>query len=251
MSLCRGVCLVALILSVSCGGSDTEESSGGAAASGTETATDESGSDGDIGSTDESGSDGDIGSTDVSGSADDTGSTDESGSDSGSTDEGSGDVGTTTSDGGESSLGNLLFASGFEPDTEIIVKTPTYDRFSGKDNSVAEKGDWVADLVEGNPYIGSAKIFYEDKEGDRDKRRAELVTDGSSTYLRYLIKRAHVEIVSPHDPNKKEIKGRIQLGLNNLEGLKEFTYRVKIRLAGGFNALTQAPQPITWMTISE
>jgi len=148
-------------------------------------------------------------------------------------------------------MGTLLFSSGFEPDTELENRTPQFDLFRGADRSVPAKGDWQADLVNDNPYISSAVINYEDDEGDREKRRAELITEGDNTFLRYRMNRAHIELVSPHDPELMERKGRIQLGLRNLMDYRSFGYRVKIRLGGGLVNLAQANQAITWLTLSE
>jgi hypothetical protein len=162
-------------------------------------------------------------------------------------------VDATPVDGGApaTELGTLLFASGFEPDTLLQNETPQFDRLLGLDRSVPAKGDWAVDLVGENPFVSSAVINYEDDEGDREKRRAELITEGGNTYLRYQMNRAHIEIVSPHDPEQIERKGRIQLGLRNLMGYRAFGYRVKIRLGGGLIALSNANQAITWLTLSE
>jgi hypothetical protein len=46
-------------------------------------------------------------------------------------------------------------------------------------------------------------------------------------------------------------KGRVQLGLNNLEQLHAFRYRTRFRLEGAFDQISDHPSPVTWLTLAE
>jgi hypothetical protein len=139
----------------------------------------------------------------------------------------------------------LIFQTGFEANTQILRREAAFDKVTGKDLSVPEKGDWDADLV-GHPNIGGTRIFYSD--GDATQRKTTLVADPDSPANKVmefrLIKANELHVIGAS-------KGRIQLGISNNTQLRGLSYSVRIRLREGFDALSQYSGKISWMTLAE
>ena len=154
----------------------------------------------------------------------------------------------TDTGGGASNL-ELLFQSSFAGDTAIEEVAATHDRLTGADQTVPQPNDWQRDFVTNNAYWGSSRIDYEDDEGDRIKRYADIHPDG---FLRFVLRDAHIAVPNPQRPAAgTQRKGRIQLAVNQIQGLDAFTYRVKLKLTGGFVNLAESRSTIDWMTLAE
>jgi hypothetical protein len=190
-----------------------------------------------------------------------------SGGDTGSSDKGSSDKGSDstpptddTGDGaGLPDVPNLIFQSGFEPDTEHVfaedTTAPCTDDLWGEDSSVEEKGHWEDDLEGGT--FGEGHFCF--GGGDRSQRQVNLVPDPEDPDNQVL----HMQIIEPgenvHDDDEIACNGeadgsrkaRIQHTLLNNPNLSRVDYRTRLRVGDAFQAMVDAPFAIDWMTIGE
>lgn len=128
----------------------------------------------------------------------------------------------------------LLFQSGFEPNSKVIPKGSDAD-IVGVDNSVDVKNDWTNDLDNFNlQYQG----------GDSTQRFAKIIQEPGNP-------ENHVLQFWLNEPNVGGKKGRIQANLYGGEGLKEFYQSERVFLHNDFNTVRTFPDEIHWLTIAE
>jgi hypothetical protein len=141
----------------------------------------------------------------------------------------------------------LIFQSGFEPDSRIItsghgVVTIHSDAdITGIDQSVAPPNDWVNDL-DNHPDIGNFNLQYQG--GDSSMRLARIVPEPEN-------RDNHVLYFWLDGPNVEGKKGRIQANIYGGNGIKEFYQSTRIFLHEDFNTVRTYPDKIHWLTIAE
>ncbi len=141
----------------------------------------------------------------------------------------------------------LIFQSGFEPDSRIISRGPGVITLHsdadiiGTDHSLPVRNDWVADLDE-HPDIGNFNLQYQG--GDSTMRYARIIREPGNPGN-------HVLYFWLHEPNVDGIKGRIQANIYDGKGMKEFYQSTRIFLHEDFHAVRTYPGKIHWLTIAE
>jgi hypothetical protein len=137
--------------------------------------------------------------------------------------------------------GELIFQSGFEPDSKVIAKGSDSD-ITGKDLSVSAPNDWVDDFDK-HPEVGTFNLQYQG--GDSTQRFAKIVPEPGNP-------QNHVLFFWLDAPNVNGSKGRIQGNIYGGEkGLKEFYQSERIFLHDDFNTVRTFPNKISWLTIAE
>ncbi len=136
--------------------------------------------------------------------------------------------------------GELIFQSGFEPDSKLIPKNADAD-IIGTDNSMNLKNDWVNDF-DNDPGIGNFNIQYQG--GDSTMRYAAIIPEPGNPSN-------HVLHFWLRDANVGGSKGRIQGNLYGNKGMKEFYQSVRMYLHPDFNEVRNFPKKIHWLTIAE
>ena len=134
----------------------------------------------------------------------------------------------------------LIFQSGFEPDSKIIPKGTDSD-IIGNDESVKTRGDWVADF-DNHPEIGNFNLQYQG--GDISQRFAKIIPEPANP-------ENHVLHFWLNEPNVDGKKGRIQANIYGGTGWKEFYQSVRIFLHPDFETVKTFPDEIHWLTIAE
>ncbi len=136
----------------------------------------------------------------------------------------------------------LIFHSGFEPNTSTIDESSGSVDIIGIDASVSAPNDWENDL-EDHPNIGTFKVQYQG--GDSTMRLAEIAQDplnASNNTLWFWIK----------EPNVGDIKGRVQANLYESDaGIKKLFYSARLYLPADFNVVKNAPFDFDWLTLAE
>lgn len=144
----------------------------------------------------------------------------------------------------------LLFNSGFEEGTRLEqISNGHADgdiEIIGKDLSVNEPNDWVADIDE-NPLLGDIELQYQG--GDSTMRYAKIINEPGKESNRVLQ-------FWTHYPNVKGRKTRIQANLferkgQDMPGIYELYQSVRIFLPEEMNLLKDYPDRINWLTIFE
>ena len=145
----------------------------------------------------------------------------------------------------------LVFQSGFEPDSILVAPSSKLRDIIGVDSSVSAPNDWALDLDQ-NPHIGYWKI--ELKDGTSQQRDATLTggsiigntdkPDQRNTYLHFFLQEAH-------EPASEPVKGRVQANLTNLVGVTEVYQRIRFYLTPDFNLLKSYPGTFSWLTLFE
>jgi hypothetical protein len=173
-----------------------------------------------------------------------------------SDDTGSDDTGGNT---GLPEVPNLVFQTGFEPDTEHVytedTEAPCTDDLWGQDNSVSDKGHWEDDLEGGAFGVGHFCFG----GGDRTQRQVNLVADpdDSTNQVLQMWIAEPAENVSDDDDEACNgettgaRKARIQHTLQENPDVRQLDYRTRIRLGDAYQAMVDASFEITWMTIGE
>jgi Secretion system C-terminal sorting domain/Putative metal-binding motif len=134
----------------------------------------------------------------------------------------------------------LIFHSGFEPNTTTNDESSSSVDLIGIDASVSAPNDWENDLDD-HPNIGSFKIQYQG--GDETERLALIAPDPenpSNSTLQFWI-------VEPNSGNN----GRIQGNLYGNNGLYKLFYSVRLYLPADFNVLKNAPFDFRFLTLME
>lgn len=138
------------------------------------------------------------------------------------------------------------FASGFEFGVTEVLESGggALTDIRGSD-STPGRNSFTVDL-ESAP-LGAFSINYE--SGNATQRSARLVPERDrpdNRVLRYILSDNNVL-----DSNGDPLKGRIQATMNNMGNIKEFYYKVRMRLGSDFEFLTQRSESMTWLTVSE
>ncbi len=135
----------------------------------------------------------------------------------------------------------LIFQSGFEPDSKVIARGSDAD-IEGIDKSFSPKSDWVNDL-DNHPDVGNFNLQYQG--GDDSQRYARIIEEPENSTN-------HVLQFWLNEPNVEGKKGRIQANIyGNSVGWKEFYQSVRIFLTEDFNTVRIYPEKINWLTIAE
>ena len=141
----------------------------------------------------------------------------------------------------------ILFQSGFEPDSRIVPLSAQFDDIIGIDHAFKYRNDWQKDL-EQNPKVGAFRIQYE--SGTVSDRFARIIPDpdnNANHVLHFWLKHAAI-------PQKYFDKGRIQAqiyGLNPPQPFKELFYKVRLKLHEDMQTLESYPNKIPWLTLME
>ena len=141
----------------------------------------------------------------------------------------------------------LIFQSGFEPDSKIISKgegvvTIHSDAdIMGVDHSIAPPNDWVKDF-DHHPDIGNFQLQYQG--GETSQRYARIIPEPGNPDNHVL----HFWLDAPNVQGKK---GRIQANIYGGNGMKEFHQSTRIFLHEDFNTVRTYPEKIHWLTIAE
>lgn len=144
----------------------------------------------------------------------------------------------------------LLFNSGFEEGTKIVFKGGNThnddDEIIGKDLSVEEPNDWIADITD-NPLLGDITIGYQG--GDTTMRKAQIIDDPTQANNKVLQFWADTANVSGR-------KMRTQINIfeksnQNMPGIYELYQSVKLYLPNQMALLHNFPDTINWLTIYE
>lgn len=134
----------------------------------------------------------------------------------------------------------LIFESGFEPDSKVIPKGNDAD-IIGKDLTFNADNDWVEDL-DNHPDVGNFNLQYQG--GDSSQRFAKIIPEPGNP-------ENHVLHFWLNEPNVGGKKGRIQANIYGGKGWKEFYQSVRIFLHDDFNTVKTFPGEIHWLTIAE
>lgn len=135
----------------------------------------------------------------------------------------------------------LIFHSGFEPNTHITIQGSNSGDISGIDNSVSPPNDWI-EHFDNHPLIGDFTFQYEG--GNDTMRLAEITVDPTNplnNVLRFWIKH----------PNVDDTKGRVQANIYNNSDLNNVYYSTRLYLPSDFNLLKDVGAEIKWLTIME
>jgi len=137
--------------------------------------------------------------------------------------------------------GELIFQSGFEPDSKIVPSNLDAD-ISGTDQSLNDHNDWVTDL-DNHSNIGNFSLQYQG--GDSTMRFAKIIAEPGKP-------ENHVLHFWLHDSNVEGKKGRVQGNIYGIEkGMKEFYQSERVFLHNDFNTVRTFPNKISWLTIAE
>jgi hypothetical protein len=141
----------------------------------------------------------------------------------------------------------LIFQSGFEPDSRIISRGPGVITMHsdadivGIDHSLSSHNDWVNDL-DHHPDIGNFNLQYQG--GDSTMRFARIIPEPGNPDN-------HVLLFWLNEPNVDGKKGRIQANIYGGKGIREFYQSTRIFLHEDFNTVRSYPDKIHWLTIAE
>jgi hypothetical protein len=141
----------------------------------------------------------------------------------------------------------LIFQSGFEPDSKVVTRgegviTIHSDAdIVGADQSLSPPNDWVKDLDD-HPDIGNFQLQYQG--GDSSMRFARIIPEPGNPDN-------HVLHFWLNEPNVRGKKGRIQANIYRGNGMKEFYQSTRIFLHDDFNTVRTYPDKIHWLTIAE
>lgn len=136
--------------------------------------------------------------------------------------------------------GELIFQSGFEPESGVIKRNSDAD-INDIDNSFPDHNDWVNDL-DNHPDIGNFNIQYQG--GDSTMRYAKIIPEPGNPSNHVL----HFWLDAP---NVGGSKGRIQANIYGNKDIFEFYQSVRIFLHEDFLTVKKYPKKITWLTIAE
>jgi hypothetical protein len=138
----------------------------------------------------------------------------------------------------------LLFQSGFENDCRIVPKG-NYDDIIGKDNSFAEKNDWVDYLEQ---VVTNDRTLINYTGGDSTMRFAKIIPEPGNPKNNVL----WFWLNDSWTASENENKGRVQLDFNGLRRpCKELYQSVRVYLHNDLNTLKKYPEQIDWLTIAE
>lgn len=141
----------------------------------------------------------------------------------------------------------LIFQSGFEPDSKVIEKGQGVITIHsdadvvGIDHSLLPPNDWVRDF-DHHPDIGNFQLQYQG--GEISQRFARIIPEPVNPDN-------HVLHFWLNEPNVQGKKGRIQANIYGGNGMKEFHQSTRVFLHDDFNTVRTYPDKIHWLTIAE
>ena len=148
----------------------------------------------------------------------------------------------------------LIFQSGFESSSSGIPQS-AHTKIVGKDNSVNQPNDWVADLDD-HPNIGNFRFSY--GGGDVSGRYIRIIPDPTSSgnqVLHYWLK--HPNVQNPPGSFFKK-RGRLQANIYRrakhkkpYTNLMEMYQKCRMYIHPDFDILKDYTGRITWLTIAE
>ncbi len=139
----------------------------------------------------------------------------------------------------------LVFHSGFEPNTKIVIVDNSCFDFKGEDLAVSQPNSWGSTGLESGEYIDIARIITGDQNVSDTARNAEIVDDPqnpSNKVLRFWGKY----------PNEGDgFKFRMQADLHSKKGMDTLYYKIRMYLPDDFNVLKRINSTFTWFTLME
>jgi len=135
----------------------------------------------------------------------------------------------------------LIFHSGFEADSKVIIRSNGDADISGIDKSFPDHNDWI-ESFDNHPNIGNFNLQYQG--GDTTMRYAKVIPEPgnpSNQVLKFWL----------DAPNVSGSKGRIQGNIYGNNGLYEFYQSVRVFLHDDFNTVREFPKAVHWLTIAE
>jgi hypothetical protein len=151
------------------------------------------------------------------------------------------DCNSGQSEKNDQSKGELIFHSGFEADSKVIIRNNGDADITGADKSFTDHNDWV-ESFDNHPNIGNFNLQYQG--GDTTMRYAKIIPEPgnpSNNVLKFWL----------DAPNVGGSKGRIQGNIYGNNGLYEFYQSVRIFLHDDFNTVKEFPKAIHWLTLAE
>ena len=137
--------------------------------------------------------------------------------------------------------GELIFHSGFEADSKMIVRDNGDADITGTDKSYTDHNDWVENF-DNHPNIGNFNLQYQG--GDTTMRYAKIIPEPGNPSN-------HVLQFWLDAPNVGGSKGRIQGNIYGNNKLYGFYQSVRVFLHNDFNTIKEFPSAIRWLTIAE
>jgi len=151
------------------------------------------------------------------------------------------DCNSGQSEKNDQSKGELIFHSGFEADSKVVIRNNGDADITGADKSFTDHNDWV-ESFDNHPNIGNFNLQYQG--GDTTMRYAKIIPEPgnpSNNVLKFWL----------DAPNVGGSKGRIQGNIYGNNGLYEFYQSVRIFLHDDFNTVKEFPKAIHWLTLAE
>ncbi len=153
---------------------------------------------------------------------------------------------TTEKDVAHEIEGEMVFHSGFEPESRIVNQSAEGADIVGRDLSLPPPNDWETDL-EGRSGMGEFSLQYQG--GDSTQRLARITEDPGQSgnhVLQYWMRRPNVDIDKAYGG-----KFRIQSNLYGNQGLHEFSYRVRMYLSRDWQLLVDREEEMGWFILAE
>ncbi len=138
----------------------------------------------------------------------------------------------------------LIFHSGFEPNTDTINQNSNWTSLSGRDLSVAPPNNWDSIILDNR--IGNFSIQYQG--GNPSMRLAEIVSgpfNPANRVMKFWIRQPNVPLGNGH------AKGRIQANLYDGPAIHNLFYSIRLYLPHDLDTLKYLPVPVTWFTLME
>jgi len=151
------------------------------------------------------------------------------------------DCNSGQSEKNDQSKGEIIFHSGFEADSKVVIRNNGDADITGADKSFTDHNDWV-ESFDNHPNIGNFNLQYQG--GDTTMRYAKIIPEPgnpSNNVLKFWL----------DAPNVGGSKGRIQGNIYGNNGLYEFYQSVRIFLHDDFNTVKEFPKAIHWLTLAE
>lgn len=139
----------------------------------------------------------------------------------------------------------LVFHSGFEPDSTWLVPSPAWRDITGRDRSVPPPNDWTVDLDQ-HPKVGDFVLDL--KAGTEEQRRAAIIPDPTGAVGGAVLQ---FWLQHPYEPSSSGLKGRVQANLTGLTGVHAVRHRLRMFVGKDFALLRGYPGTFTWLSLFE
>jgi hypothetical protein len=147
--------------------------------------------------------------------------------------------------------GTLLFNSGFEPGSQIVLGNDSFtsdDDIVGKDLSVAPPNDW-AEVFNGTN-LGRFNLQYQG--ADTTKRIARIIPEPGNPGNHVLQFRINEPWANSKGSNLARIQANFRTSnAGDINGIKELYQTVRLFLHEDMEVIKSYPNKITWLTIME